>query len=214
MDIPAYKKTVLHNGAILITETMSDVRSVAMGIVVGAGSGYEVDKNAGISHFIEHMAFKGTKKRTAFDIASEFDAVGGRMNASTGKELTTYYAVTQDKHMDVAVDVLSDIFLNSVYDEKEMELEKGVIVEEIKMYEDTPDELIHDLFTEVIYHGHSLGRPTIGSEKSVRSISRDDMINYTGELYTPDNTIIALAGNVKHEDALRLIEPAFSAMSG
>jgi len=214
MDIPAYKKTVLHNGAILITETMADVRSVAMGIVVGAGSGLEKDEVAGISHFIEHMAFKGTKKRTAFDIASEFDAVGGRMNASTGKEQTTYYAVTQDKHMDVAVDVLSDIFLNSIYDQKEMELEKGVIVEEIKMYEDTPDELIHDLFTETIYHGHPLGRPTIGSEKSVRSITKDNMLDYIQELYTPDNTIIALAGNVKHEDALKLIEPAFSAMRG
>jgi predicted Zn-dependent peptidase len=214
MAIPESKKTVLDNGVTLITETMADVRSVAMGIVVGTGSGHEVEQHAGISHFIEHMAFKGTKKRTAFDIASEFDAVGGRMNASTGKELTTYYAVTLDKHMDVAVDVLSDIFLNSIYDQKEMELEKGVIVEEIKMYEDTPDELIHDFFTEVIYHGHPLGRPTIGSEKSVRSITRDNMIDYTKELYTPDNTIIALAGNVEHEYACKLIEPAFSVMRG
>jgi predicted Zn-dependent peptidase len=214
MTIPEHKKTVLANGVTLLTETMLDVRSVAMGIVVGAGSGLEQEPLAGISHFIEHMAFKGTSKRSAFDIASELDAVGGKMNAYTSKELTTYYAVTLDKHINVAVDVLSDIFLNSVYDSKEMELEKGVIVEEIKMYEDTPDELIHDFFTEVIYHGHPLGRTTIGSVKSVRSIGRENMIDYIKGLYTPDNTIIALAGNIKHEEAVRQIEPAFSVMRG
>jgi len=214
MIIPEYKKTVLPNGLTLLTETMKDMRSVAMGIVVGAGSGLEEDKQAGISHFVEHMAFKGTKKRTAFQIASELDAVGGKMNAFTSKELTTYYAVVLDKHLDVATDVLSDIFLNSVYDAKEMELEKGVIVEEIKMYEDTPDELIHDMFTEVIYHGHPLGRPTIGSESTVRSITRDDILNYQKKLYTPDNTIIALAGNIEHEDAIKAIEPSFSKMTG
>lgn len=214
MTIPEHKKTVLENGVTLLTETMKDVRSVAMGIVVGAGSGLEQEPLAGISHFIEHMAFKGTKKRSAFDIASELDAVGGKMNAYTSKELTTYYAVTLDRHINVATDVLSDIFLNSVYDSKEMELEKGVIVEEIKMYEDTPDELIHDFFTEVIYHGHPLGRSTIGNEKSVRSISRQNMMDYIKGLYTPDNTIIALAGNIEHEEAVKLIEPAFSAMQG
>jgi predicted Zn-dependent peptidase len=214
MTIPEHKKTVLANGVTLLTETMEDVRSVAMGIVVGAGSGLEQEPLAGISHFIEHMAFKGTSKRSAFDIASELDAVGGKMNAFTSKELTTYYAVTLDRHINVATDVLSDIFLNSVYDRKEMELEKGVIAEEIKMYEDTPDERIHDLFTEVIYHGHPLGRSTIGNEKSVRSIGRENVIDYIKGLYTPDNTIIALAGNIKHEEAVKLIEPAFSAMRG
>ena len=196
MNIPEHKKTVLNNGITLLTETMEDVRSVAMGIVVGAGSGLEKDPIAGISHFIEHMAFKGTSKRSAFDIASELDAVGGKMNAYTSKELTTYYAVTLDKHIDIAADVLSDIFLNSVYDTKEMELEKGVIVEEIKMYEDTPDELIHDFFMETIFHGHPLGRPTIGHEQSVRSIDRNKMLDYIKENYTPDNMIIALAGNI------------------
>jgi predicted Zn-dependent peptidase len=214
MAIPEYKITVLENGVKLLTETMKDVRSVAMGIVVGAGSGLEKDPQAGISHFIEHMAFKGTKKRSAFDIASELDAVGGKMNAYTSKELTTYYAVTLDKHIDVATDVLSDIFLNSVYDSKEIELEKGVIVEEIKMYEDTPDELIHDFFTETIYKGHPLGRSTIGNEKSVRSIGRQNMIDYTKEFYSPDNIIVALAGNIEHEKAVELVGPAFSVMRG
>jgi predicted Zn-dependent peptidase len=214
MNIPEHKKTVLKNGVILLTETMEDVRSAAMGIVVGAGSGLEQDPIAGISHFIEHMAFKGTSKRSAFDIASELDAVGGKMNAYTSKELTTYYAVTLDKHIDIAADVLSDIFLNSVYDSKEMELEKGVIAEEIKMYEDTPDELIHDFFMETIFHGHPLGRPTIGHEKSVRSIDRRNMLDYIRENYTPDNIIITLAGNLKHEDAVKLIEPSFSVMKG
>jgi len=214
MNIPDHKKTVLKNGITLLTETMEDVRSVAMGIVVGAGSGLEQDPVAGISHFIEHMAFKGTSKRSAFDIASELDAVGGKMNAYTSKELTTYYAVTLDKHIDIAADVLTDIFLNSVYDSKEMELEKGVIVEEIKMYEDTPDELIHDFFMETIFHGHPLGRPTIGHEQSVRSIDRGKMLDYIKENYTPDNIIISLAGNLKHEDAVKLIEPSFSVMKG
>jgi len=214
MAIPESKKTVLANGLKLVTETMTDVRSVAMGILVGVGSSLEENNVAGISHYIEHMAFKGTKKRTAFDIASEFDAIGGKMNAYTSKEVTNFYAVVLDKHVDIAVDILSDIFLNSVYDPKEMETEKGVIVEEIKMYEDTPDELIHDLFTEVIYHGHPIGRPTIGSEKTVRAIKRDDLLGYTKEHYTPDNTIIALAGNIEHEDAIKLIEPAFSSMKG
>jgi predicted Zn-dependent peptidase len=214
MAIPEHKLTVLPNGVKLITETMSDVRSVAMGIVVGAGSGLETDPIAGISHFIEHMAFKGTSKRSAFDIASELDAVGGKMNAYTSKEITTYYAVTLDKHIDVATDVLSDIFLNSVYDSKEIELEKGVIVEEIKMYEDTPDELIHDFFTETIYKGHPLGRSTIGNEKSVRSLGRENMLDYTKEFYTPDNIIVALAGNVEHEKAVELVGPAFSVMRG
>jgi predicted Zn-dependent peptidase len=214
MNIPEHKKTVLRNGITLLTETMEDVRSVAMGIVVGAGSGLEQDPIAGISHFIEHMAFKGTSKRSAFDIASELDSVGGKMNAYTSKELTTYYAVTLDKHIDIAADVLSDIFLNSVYDSKEMELEKGVIVEEIKMYEDTPDELIHDFFMETIYHGHPLGRPTIGHEQSVRSIDRGKMLDYIKENYTPDNIIVALAGNIDHQEAVKLIEPSFSLMKG
>lgn len=214
MTIPIYKKTVLVNGVTLLTEKMDVVRSVAMGIIVGAGSGLEEGSHAGISHFIEHMAFKGTKKRTAFDIASELDAIGGKMNAYTSKELTTYYAVVLDRHLDVAVDVLSDIFTNSIYDPKEMELEKGVIAEEIKMYEDTPDELIHDFFTEVIYHGHPLGRPTIGSEGTVRSINRDNILDYIKTLYTPDNTIIALAGNIEHEEAVKMIAPVFSSMKG
>jgi predicted Zn-dependent peptidase len=214
MAIPESKTTKLKNGLTLITEKISEMRSIAMGIMVGVGSVAESNEQAGISHFIEHMAFKGTEKRSAFDIASEFDAVGGKMNAYTSKELTNYYAVVLDKHLDTAVNILSDIYLNSVYDPKEMELEKGVILEEIKMYEDSPDELIHDLFTETIYHGHPAGRPTIGSEKTVKGVSRDDIKKYMDRFYTPDNTIIALAGNIEHDTALKMIEPAFSKMKG
>ncbi len=214
MAIPEYKKTILDNGLTLLTERISEMRSVAMGIFACVGSGSETDNIAGLSHFVEHMAFKGTKKRSAFQIASEFDAIGGKSNAYTSKEITNYYAVVLDKHLETAVDILSDIVLNSLYDPKEMELEKGVIVEEIKMYEDTPDELIHDLFTELIYHGHPLGRPTIGSEETVRSLKREDILDYMKEHYTPDNTIISLAGNVEHEEALKLIEPYFSKMKG
>jgi predicted Zn-dependent peptidase len=214
MAIPEYKKTVLDNGMTLLTESMSEMRSVAMGIFACVGSGSETDNIAGLSHFVEHMAFKGTPKRNAFQIASEFDAIGGKSNAYTSKEITSYYAVVLDKHLDTAVDILSDIFLNSIYDPKEMELEKGVIVEEIKMYEDSPDELIHDLFTELIYHGHPLGRPTIGSEETVRALSRNNIIDYMKTHYTPDNVMISLAGNVEHDAALKLIEPYFSKMKG
>jgi predicted Zn-dependent peptidase len=212
MAIPNWKMAKLPNGIRVVTESISEMRSVAMGIIASVGSGHETDDIAGISHFVEHMAFKGTNKRSAFQIASELDAVGGKMNAFTSKELTCYYAVVLDKHLNVAADVLTDIYLNSVHDPKEMELEKGVIVEEIKMYEDTPDELVHDLFTEVIYHGHSLGRPTIGSEKTVRAINRQDMKAYMDKFYTPENTIISIAGNISHEDALRQVEPFFSKM--
>jgi predicted Zn-dependent peptidase len=212
MAIPNWKMATLPNGIRVVTENISEMRSVAMGIIASVGSGHETDNIAGISHFVEHMAFKGTEKRTAFQIASEIDAVGGKMNAFTSKELTCYYAVVLDKHLKVAADVLTDIYLNSVYDPKEMELEKGVIVEEIKMYEDAPDELVHDLFTEVIYHGHSLGRPTIGSEKTVRAVNRQDIKAYMDKFYTPENTIISIAGNITHEEALRQVEPYFSKM--
>jgi predicted Zn-dependent peptidase len=214
MPIPEYKKTVLDNGLILLTEKISKMRSVAMGVFACVGSSSETNNIAGLSHFVEHMAFKGTTKRTAFQIASQLDAVGGKMNAFTSKELTCYYAVVLDEHASIATDVLSDIYLNSLYDPKEMELEKGVIVEEIKMYEDAPDELVHDLFTEAIFPGHPIGRPTIGSEKTVRALKREDILSYMKTHYTPDNTIIALAGNIEHEEALKLIEPSFSKMSG
>jgi predicted Zn-dependent peptidase len=194
--IPDSKKTVFKNGLRIITERIPVVRSVAIGILVGAGGGNETRQESGLSHFIEHMAFKGTAKRSAYDIAHALDAVGGKINAYTGKEYTMYYAVVLDEHIDIAIDVLCDILLNSSFDPKALDLEKGVILEEIKMYEDTPDELIHDFFAEKILHGHPVGKPTIGFNETVKATRREDILNYRQNWYSPKNTIISLAGDI------------------
>ena len=180
------------------------MRSVAMGILVGAGSGNETTKESGISHFIEHMSFKGTARRSAYQIAKELDAVGGKINAYTAKEQTMYYAMVLDKHIDTAIDVLCDILLNSIFEPKDMAMEKGVILEEIKMYEDTPDDLIHDFFAEKILHGHPIGKPTIGLRKTVKAINRQDILNYRKKWYSPKNTIVALAGAISQDTIDRL----------
>lgn len=194
--IPSSKKTVLKNGLTILTEKIPAVRSIALGIMVGAGSGNETKEESGISHFIEHMAFKGTKKRSAYDIAHELDAVGGKMNAYTTKEYTVYYAIVIDQHLGVAIDILCDMFMNSLFDPKAIELEKGVILEEIKMYEDTPDELVHDLFAEKILHGHPIGKPTIGWNETVKAVNRESIQAYRQKWYSPQNTIISLAGDL------------------
>ena len=208
MIIPNANKTVLANGLRILTEEIPSMRSVAIGILVGAGSGDEAPAESGISHFIEHMSFKGTKKRSAYDIAHALDAVGGKMNAYTGKEQTVYYAVVLDKHIDIGIDVIGDILLNSLFRPEDMEMEKGVILEEIKMYEDTPDELIHDLFTEKILCGHPLGKPTIGTAETVKGVSREDIINYRQKWYSPKNMIVSLAGAIPG-DAVDRLSPYF-----
>ena len=207
--IPNAEKTTLDNGIRILTDRLTEMRSVSLGILVRAGSGDEDDREAGISHFIEHMMFKGTPTRTAFQIAKELDAVGGKMNAATGKESTVYYCVTLDEHIDIGISVLSDIFLNSLFDKKEIEVERGVILEEIRMYEDTPDELIHDLFAETILHGHPMGRPTIGTVESVKSHRREAMLSYRDKLYSPGNIIVAAAGNIDHDKIVGKLEPLF-----
>jgi predicted Zn-dependent peptidase len=211
--IPQARKFILPNGIRVLTEEIPSLRSVAMGIMLGAGSGSETAKESGISHYIEHMLFKGTQKRSAFEIAHALDAVGGKINAYTGKELTMYYAVVLDQHIAIAIDVLCDMVINSVFDPKEMEVEKGVILEEIKMYEDTPDELIHDFFTEQILHGHPLGLPTIGHADAVKAIQRDDIIHYCRRLYSPQNMIISLAGAIP-PDVKEKLTPYFANFEG
>ncbi|MFC1560254.1 M16 family metallopeptidase [Candidatus Margulisiibacteriota bacterium] len=207
--IPDSKKTTLDNGLRIVTERIDTLRSISMGISVNTGSANESREISGISHLIEHMVFKGTPKRTAFQIANAFDSIGGRINAFTSKEMTFYYAVVLDKHFNIAVDVLSDILLNSLYDKKELETEKGVILEEVKMYEDSPDELIHDLFIETLFHGHPLGRPTIGSKESIKSMNRENIMQYLASFYCPDNMIISLAGDVHHDEVCGTLIPIF-----
>lgn len=203
----------LKNGVRIITEKVPGVRSAALGIWVGAGSRHEDESNSGITHFIEHLLFKGTKKRTAPQIAEALDSVGGQLNAFTTKEFTCYYAKTLDEHFDVSLDVLSDMFFNSEFSEKAIKKERGVIEEEIKMYEDTPDELIHDLFAKTVWPRHPLGRPILGTIKSLEGLTREKIEDYIKNNYLPERTVIAVAGNIDHRYVYEQVAPIFEKMS-
>ncbi|MDH7576704.1 MAG: pitrilysin family protein [Bacillota bacterium] len=205
-----YNKTVLSNGVRIVSEEMPGVRSVAFGIWIGTGSHYEDDTEAGISHLIEHLLFKGTEKRTAKEIAEAIESVGGHLNAFTSKEYTCYYARVLDEHLPIAIDVLADMFFSSLFTPEDIEREKKVVQEEIRMYEDSPDEIIHDLFTQTIWDGHPLGRPVIGTRDSVAALSREKITSFYQKHYRPANLVLALAGNIKHEKALSLLEPLFA----
>lgn len=198
-----YQKTELPNGVRIITEEIDFLRSVSIGIWVGAGSRDEREGYEGISHFIEHMFFKGTKNRTARELAESLEAVGGQLNAFTTKEYTCFYAKVLDEDLDLAVDVLSDMFFHSLFDENEIEKEKKVVIEEIKMYEDSPDEIIHDVFSEQVWNDHPLGKPILGTEESIRSLTREKIVHFLGQHYAPDNVVIAVAGKIKHEEVLK-----------
>lgn len=204
-----YQKTVLPNGVRIITEEIEHLRSVSVGLWVGAGSRDEREGYEGISHFIEHMFFKGTKNRTARDLAESLEAVGGQLNAFTTKEYTCFYAKVLDEDMDLAIDVLNDMFFESLFDEKEIEKEKKVVIEEIKMYEDSPDELIHDIFSEQVWNDHPLGKPILGTEESIRNLSREKILTFLSQHYAPDNIVIAAAGKLKHEDVIKKLAPIY-----
>lgn len=205
-----YKKTVLSNGTRIVSEELPGVRSIALGLWVGTGSRYEELDEAGISHLIEHLLFKGTKKRTAREVAEAIESVGGQLNAFTSKEYTCFYVRVLDEHLPLAVDVLSDMFFYPLFTPEDIEREKKVVQEEIRMYEDSPDEIIHDLFSQTIWEGHPLSRPVVGSLKSIRSLSKQKILDYYQKHYNPSNLVLALTGNVKHDEALQLLEPIFS----
>jgi predicted Zn-dependent peptidase len=204
-----FRKTVLPNGVRIITEEIDFVHSAAIGLWVGAGSRDEREGYEGISHFIEHMFFKGTEHRTARELAESLEAVGGQLNAFTTKEYTCYYAKILDEDLDLAIDVLSDMFFHSLFDEKEIEKEKNVVIEEIKMYEDSPDELIHDIFSERVWNEHPLGKPILGTEESIRALSQAKIMLFLSEHYAPDNVVIAVAGKIKHEDVVAKLSDQF-----
>lgn len=206
-------KLKLDNGVRIVTEKIPGVRSVAISIWVGAGSRHENVKNSGISHFIEHLMFKGTQKRSASDIAESLESVGGQLNAFTTKELTCYYAKVLDEHIDIAVDVLTDMFFNSTFTDKAIKKERGVIEEEIKMYEDTPDELIHDLFVHTVWPQNPLGKPILGTIKSLEGINREAILEYINNNYTPDKIVIAVAGNIEHQAIQDKIAPIFKTLN-
>lgn len=206
------QKHTLDNGLRVITESIPSVRSVSIGVWVGTGSKYETRTTNGISHFIEHMMFKGTTRRTARQIAEAFDRIGGNVNAFTSKEYTCYYARVLDQHVEIALDVLADMFFHSLFDAAELEKEKNVIIEEIRMYEDTPDELVHDLIAAAAFPGHALGFPILGSEDNLRAFTRDDVLLYIEDHYHVENTVITVAGNID-DTVLKRIEKHFGAFS-
>jgi predicted Zn-dependent peptidase len=209
-----YRKTTLPGGLRVITEEIPYVRSASLGVWVGAGSLWEGPRDSGISHFIEHMLFKGTKGRSAKQIAQAIDGRGGSLNAFTSKEQTCYYAKVLDEHLPVAVDVLSDMVLQSLFDPGEIEKEKGVIIEEIKMYEDVPDDLVHDLFTAAMWSGHALGRPIVGTADTVQSFTREEILGYFGSQYTPENIVVAAAGHIDHDQVVDLVSRQFQWLAG
>lgn len=208
------QKLLLPNGVNYLAEDLPHVRSVALGIWINVGSRDEDETYSGVSHFIEHLMFKGTQKRTAKQIAEALDAVGGQLNAFTTKEYTCYYARVMDEHLDLALDVLTDMLFNSRFAPQDIDRERNVILEEIKMYEDAPDELVHDVFISTIWQGHVLGRPIIGRAEVIQDISRDDIVGYYKKHYIPQNMVVSVAGNIEHGQVEEKIRKFFGGISG
>lgn len=204
-----FQKELLKNGIRIVTEEIPYVNSVSIGLWIKAGSRYESIENNGISHFIEHMLFKGTKKRSAKEIANSIDKIGGQLNAFTSKECTCLYAKVLDAHFDIALDVLADMFFNSNFDHEDIEKEKGVVLEEINMYEDSPEDLVHDLFSQTVWSGNSLGMPVLGTESSLGNLKREKILDYFNNNYIPQNIVISVVGNIKHTDAVKNVREYF-----
>jgi predicted Zn-dependent peptidase len=202
-------REVLDTGLRLITESMPHVRSVSIGVWLMRGSRHETDDQGGIAHFVEHMLFKGTSTRSAEDIAQAIDSIGGQLDAFTAKEYASYYIKVLDEHLPLAVNLLSDIVVNPAFPEDELDREKKVILEEIKMVEDTPDDLVHELFTQHFWEGHPLARPILGTKETVESFTADVLRDYFGTAYAAPNLIVSAAGNIKHEQVRDLIQHAF-----
>jgi predicted Zn-dependent peptidase len=206
-------KEVLPNGLTLLTEAMPHVRSVAIGVWLKQGSRHESDAHSGISHFIEHMVFKGTKNRNAERIAAEVDSIGGHMDAFTAKEYAAFHLKVLDEHLPLAVEILGDIVLNPLFDAVEMGKEKKVIFEEINMVEDTPDDLVMERFTQAIWRGHPLGRPILGTKKTVTAFRRDDLAGFFERVYRPGNLVVAAAGRLDHKAVSALINRNFGGLA-
>ena len=200
---------VLDNGLRVLTERMTQVRSVSIGVWLTRGSRHESAECSGIAHFVEHMLFKGTATRSAEDIAQAIDSIGGQLDAFTAKEYASYYIKVLDEHLPLAVDILSDIVLHPAFSPEDVEREKKVVVEEIKMVEDTPDDLVHEIFTQGFWENHPLGRPILGTRETVESFTPDLLRSYFRSAYTPRNLIVSAVGNLEHAQLLRLVEEKF-----
>jgi predicted Zn-dependent peptidase len=206
------KREVLPNGLIVLTEEMQHIRSVSIGIWVRTGSRHESAELNGISHFLEHMVFKGTRNRSAEEIARQVDSIGGNMDAFTAKECTCFNLKILDEHLPIAVDVLSDLVLNPVFDEQDIVRERGVILEEIKMDEDNPDYLVHEIFTQNFWQGHPLGKPILGTKETVRRFEQLPLRDHYARHIHPHNLIISAAGHLQHARFVDLVRERFSAL--
>jgi len=207
-----YQKSELKNGVRIVTETLDHYRSVSLGIWVGAGSRDEDARTNGISHFIEHMIFKGTRSRSNLQIAKELDAIGGLSNAFTSKEYTCFHSKVLDKHFPVLADIMSDIFLNSEFDPDHIDKERQVILQEISMVEDSPEEQIHEIFNNLYWENHPLGMSILGTEETVGAIDRLGLIDHKNRFYSPSRIIISVVGNIDHESVVEFFRPIFESM--
>ena len=204
------RRTVLASGLRIVTEEIPTVRSAAFGIWVNVGSRDESLKVAGASHFLEHLLFKGTKRRSALEISSSIEAVGGEMNAFTSKEYTCFYARVIDKDLPLAIDVISDLITSSLGKSSDVEAERKVVLEEISMRDDDPADLVHELFAETFYGDTTLGRSILGTTKSIKSLSRSAVFNYYKRRYLPEDIVVAVAGNIRHQQVVDQIIAALS----
>jgi predicted Zn-dependent peptidase len=211
-EVRNIRREVLSNGLVVITEEMQHIRSVSIGIWIKAGSRDEDLQWNGISHFIEHMVFKGTEHRSAEDIARQVDSIGGNMDAFTAKECVCFNVKVLDEHLPIAMDILSDLVLNPVFAAQDIGRERGVILEEIKMDEDNPDYLVHEIFTQNFWKDHPLGRPILGTKDTVRKFARDPVLEFYKQRFAPGNLIVCAAGNLKHDEFVALVARHFEHM--
>ena len=209
-----YRKTTLANGLRIVSESIPYMSSVSLGIFAGTGSRHETPAEQGVSHFIEHLMFKGTYRRSAKDIAEMVDDVGGQLNAATDRENTCYYIKVLPEHLSLGMDILSDMLLNSKFADVDVEKERQVVLEEISLYEDSPDELIHDLHMNSLWPGHALGRNILGTRETIAAMNRQAIIDYRMRHYVPDNLVIAAAGNLTHEQLVELSQLYWADVSG
>lgn len=204
-----YNRYTLDNGLRIVTEHIPFVKSISIGVWIEVGSKNENSINNGISHFIEHMLFKGTSTRSSKDIAEVIDSVGGQINAFTSKECTCYYTKVLDSHYDLALDLLADMLFNSKFDQVELEKEKSVIVEEINMYEDSPEDLVHDISTQTLFKDSSLGLPILGTKDTLDNIDRNTILDYMNDYYVANNAVLSIAGNFDENKLLETIRSKF-----
>ncbi|HEX6982171.1 MAG TPA: pitrilysin family protein [Balneolaceae bacterium] len=209
-EIDFVQKTELDNGLTIVTEHVESVKSVSVGIWAKTGSRNETEKQAGVTHFLEHMLFKGTETRSSYDIAMSMESVGGYLNAFTSSEYTCYYSRCLNSELEKALDVLSDMVLNPSFPKDEIEKEKKVVIEEMKMYNDSPRDYLFEEFSAHIFKDHPLGRPVIGYEDTVSVFERQDLYDYMEDRYQPSNLLISVAGNVDHEKVVTLVSDVFS----